>query len=301
MVLGGNERQLSPSKSFAGTWGEEIRRKKLLVKGDPDASRRFTTEAREAFSLEPFLKQKNPEPSKYNKFQQLQKNGAVIVNKAAYEREEISEEGVLFDAYIASQPRDTPFGKYSLSRPSSRAVTGDRPMTQAGKPSSSPTSHDEKLSTIFRDSYRPPTNPSPFDVESSVTMRNTSHRMLRSSDAPIAAGRSGTRTERGVSTSGLLGERLMLTEDPKWNTMAQKSWLYSDDPALMYKINGVPRARPVTDRSLTLPCELLNDIPQSSWNNHRRAILTGDLSTSTGRMRAGVFLDEFDPPAPAKR
>lgn len=68
MVLGGNERQLSPSKSFAGTWGEEIRRKKLLVKGDPDASRRFTTEAREAFSLEPFLKQKNPEPSKYNKF-----------------------------------------------------------------------------------------------------------------------------------------------------------------------------------------------------------------------------------------
>ena len=55
-------------------------------------------------------------------------------------------------------------------------------------------------------------------------------------DYPVAVGRSGLRTEKGVSTSGLLGERLMLSKDPKYNSFAQRSWLYSEDPALNYRV-----------------------------------------------------------------
>jgi hypothetical protein len=54
-------------------------------------------------------------------------------------------------------------------------------------------------------------------------------------DAPVAVGRSGVRIEQGVSTSGLLGERLMLGEDPQRNSFAQRVWLYANDPALNYK------------------------------------------------------------------
>ena len=58
---------------------------------------------------------------------------------------------------------------------------------------------------------------------------------LKLPDAPVAVGRSGVRIERGVNTSGLLGERLTLSPDPQRNTLVQKKWLYSDDPALTYK------------------------------------------------------------------
>lgn len=85
----------------------------------------------------------------------------------------------------------------------------------------------------------------------------------------------------------------MLEDEPKRNTLAQKSWLYSEDAALAYKINGVPTAPPVTDRSITLPCELNGFRPQTH-SARRLALLTGDLKTRTGRARAGVFLDEFD-------
>ena len=54
-------------------------------------------------------------------------------------------------------------------------------------------------------------------------------------DAPVAVGRSGLRIEKGVNTSGLLGERLMLSKDPQFNSLVQKQWLYSDDPAIQYK------------------------------------------------------------------
>jgi hypothetical protein len=43
------------------------------------------------------------------------------------------------------------------------------------------------------------------------------------------------RIEKGVNTSGLLGERLMVSDDPQRNSLVQRKWLYYDDPALNYK------------------------------------------------------------------
>ncbi len=79
----------------------------------------------------------------------------------------------------------------------------------------------------------------------------------------------------------MLGERLSLGPDPKNNTLVQKSWLYCQDPALAYKINGVPKAAPVTDRSITLPTELAGGKSQFQWNNPRKAILTGKARRTT--------------------
>lgn len=119
---------------------------------------------------------------------------------------------------------------------------------------------------------------------------------MRSSDAPLAVGRSGTRKELGVSTSGLCGERLMLTDEPKKNTLAQKTWLYSNDPAVMYKINGRPTAPVVTENSIVLPAELNNDQSYYDVNkpHGRRYVISGDIISKTGDQRARVFLDDRD-------
>lgn len=185
----------------------------------------------------------------------------MIVNQAAYERTQDASEEVFLDTAM------TPF---------SSQKSFSRTMSRAGTAQSRP---ESRLSTTTRDSYRPFTKSSPFDIESSIDMKLTNYKLLRTNDAPIAIGRSGTRPEKGVSTSGLLGERLMLDDEPKRNTLAQKSWLYSQDAALAYKINGVPRAPPVTDRSITLPCELNGDRPQTH-NTRRLAVLTGNPSLS---------------------
>lgn len=66
--------------------------------------------------------------------------------------------------------------------------------------------------------------------------------MQNPADYGPAKGRSGSRKEKGIAASGLLGEKLNISEEPSKNTFVQRTWLYDDDKALYYKINGVPRA-----------------------------------------------------------
>jgi hypothetical protein len=65
-------------------------------------------------------------------------------------------------------------------------------------------------------------------------------------------GRSGARVEKGLSTTGLMGERLMLHCDKSKNSLVQRTWLYTEDPALRYKIQGVPAAPFPEDVSLPI-------------------------------------------------
>lgn len=37
----------------------------------------------------------------------------------------------------------------------------------------------------------------------------------------------------------LVGERANAEEDPRRNTAIQRSWMYADDPALFYALNGI--------------------------------------------------------------
>lgn len=71
-------------------------------------------------------------------------------------------------------------------------------------------------------------------------------------DIPVAFGRSGQRIERGLPASGLLGEKLNLSEEPSKNTFVQRVWLYDDDKALYLKINGVPTSTLTPETSLQI-------------------------------------------------
>jgi hypothetical protein len=116
-------------------------------------------------------------------------------------------------------------------------------------------------------------------------------------DAPMAVGRSGIRKERGVAASGLSGERLNLTEEPKSNSFANRAWLPYDDPALKIRYNGRPVPEPVTELSLTMPAELKGDKsdydPNGSYG--RRYFITGSVKTKTGAAMAGLCMDDYPP------
>ena len=89
-------------------------------------------------------------------------------------------------------------------------------------------------------------------------------------DAPVAVGRSGLRIEKGVSTSGLLGERLMISDDPQKNSLVQRKWLPHDDPALNYRLNGVPKYEiPEEEKAFTIGEELKGN-SFKGWTHHRK-------------------------------
>jgi len=92
---------------------------------------------------------------------------------------------------------------------------------------------------------------------------------LRSADAPIAVGRSGMRVEKGVATSGLIGERLMVSDDPKMNSFCQRSWLPIDDPALQIKKNGRPIS--ASNSQVTLLIGNNSATEFTGWNHGRKS------------------------------
>ena len=67
----------------------------------------------------------------------------------------------------------------------------------------------------------------------------------------MAVGRSGVRQEKGVcNPQGLIGERLMINpQEPQWDSEAQRSWLYSEDPALQIR-TGKKVIQPIDASSL---------------------------------------------------
>ena len=66
MVVDSNP--LTLSTSLAGSWGDEIRKKLLVSAKDPTTEQRFQTVTRSSFSIDPFIRAKTSDPSKYNKF-----------------------------------------------------------------------------------------------------------------------------------------------------------------------------------------------------------------------------------------
>mmetsp|Transcript_20366 Transcript_20366/g.29248 ORF Transcript_20366/g.29248 Transcript_20366/m.29248 type:complete len:240 (+) Transcript_20366:131-850(+) len=87
----------------------------------------------------------------------------------------------------------------------------------------------------------------------------TTMRRVKNGEIPPAVGRSGTRQERGIAASGLLGEKLCLSEEPSRNTFVQRTWLYDDDKALHYKVAGIPQATDVTENSLIVGTNTLTE------------------------------------------
>lgn len=140
------------------------------------------------------------------------------------------------------------------------------------------------------DSMNGGTNTVNVDSAQTVAMSRTFEKLLKEGDAPIAVGRSGHRTEVGINASGLLGERLLKSDEPSRNTFVQRTWLPHDDPALVYKENGIPKAFMPDDVSLSLGP---NSEVAPGWVHFREATFTGKPLSKVGARRAGVFMDEF--------
>lgn len=129
------------------------------------------------------------------------------------------------------------------------------------------------------------------DLANKMNMMKTTAIMAKTSNGKVAIGRSGARVDKGVATSGLLGERLNNGNDVSRNSIVQRSWLYNDDPALGYKLNGKPEAFMPNDVSLPIG-EDPSNIVQPGWVHGRMAVLTGDPLSKAGAQRAGIFMDE---------
>mmetsp|Transcript_34627 Transcript_34627/g.35316 ORF Transcript_34627/g.35316 Transcript_34627/m.35316 type:complete len:203 (+) Transcript_34627:85-693(+) len=97
---------------------------------------------------------------------------------------------------------------------------------------------DKKQSSALVSSDHFKTTQEDYGPRSRVS--RTEYLKLHSADAPAAIGRSGLREERGLTGSGLSGEKYRTLADPALNSFAQRSWMYADDPALTYRRDGVP-------------------------------------------------------------
>ena len=98
------------------------------------------------------------------------------------------------------------------------------------------------------------------------------------------------RDEKGLSTSGLLAERMTLSRNPSIDSFAQRSWLPDGDKSLNYKFHGnAPVAKRPEGMSLQVGT---SKEAFKGWAYGRKAALTGNILTVTGSNQAGVFLDD---------
>ena len=121
-----------------------------------------------------------------------------------------------------------------------------------------------------------------------LPMTRTKSKMLTTENAPIAVGRSGQRVDRGCATSGLLGEKLNLSRDLSRNSLIQRSWLHCDDPAMGYKIKGVPKAEPPTGLSLPIGEGASSTKVEVGWVHGRV-----NSNITAVPHNAGVFRDDL--------
>lgn len=113
-------------------------------------------------------------------------------------------------------------------------------------------------------------------------------RFLQRVDAPPALGRSGARVERGMKTSGLLGEQFYDGQDLGRNNFVQRAWLPTPDPSLEFRRSGVPHADYPEGMSLPIGGETSNFNPDDFHG--RTAGVTGDLVLK--KKGPSVFVDE---------
>lgn len=107
-------------------------------------------------------------------------------------------------------------------------------------------------------------------------------------DAPPVLGRSGKRVERGMKTSGLLGEQFNDGEDLGRNNFVQRAWLTSPDPALDYRKHGAPQATVPEGMSLPIGGETSSFDPAEFHG--RSAMITGNLVMQ--KKGPSVYVDE---------
>jgi hypothetical protein len=310
---------------LAGKWGDE--RRKNINSLREESRRHFTSEYQSRFSESPLDALHQLTSSPQNKFKSMQRSGFSLSS-------------------LQNPPSSAAPTSHSMANETTISKSGHLSPSRAFSPTSSSTNfhesrHDDDhrviaapstgtSRSVYKESY---TNhflpPQQIAVLEQHNLHRSNSRNMQSIHVPPAIGRSGLRKERGCMTSGLSGERLNTAFEPSINSFAQRSWLYSDDPALKTKLHGHPSLERIMDRSLILPAEneelkdeeqahmqrrLMATLSSSKTNLYdeylirqleenekkketpygRHYVYTGDVISKTGARRYGVFLDEHD-------
>jgi len=116
-------------------------------------------------------------------------------------------------------------------------------------------------------------------------------RRLHTMDAPPAVGRSGARPAKIRSDVSATGERFDMSGNPRRDSFINRSWMYRDDPALLYMRDGLPEAYMPNDVSLNVGS--MNNAVPVGWVHGRRYEFTGGPMSKSGSRKCGVFQDEF--------
>lgn len=315
--------QEKKTESLVGKWGDE-RRKNLTVMRDEVKRAYFTSEHQGRYSHAPLDTLREMTSSPMNKYKSLQRSGFSLSSLQTPQQpvettRQTTSGGMMSRSGHLSPPRTT--SPTSSTNNMRGSLNNDhRAMTAQAGPARS------IYKETFVNHFIPP---EVLEESERNNLHRSNSRNMHSSNAPPAQGRSGLRKERGCMTSGLSGERLNTAPEPSINSFAQRSWLYSDDPALKIKLQGRPPVPRIMDRSLILPAEneelqeeekrltqrrlmgtlsssksalndesLLRDLEENEKLQHkqfgRHYVYTGDVISKTGARRYGVFLDDHD-------
>jgi len=109
------------------------------------------------------------------------------------------------------------------------------------------------------------------------------------------AGTKKPKKEFNTQPTSLSGEVWKEGDDPKDSTLAQRAWMYCEDPAIHYKVNGYPVLRPEDVQNATLPLgEDFNEPYNPKGNFKRVASLTkcSDVGGSNRRHGQNVWMDQ---------
>ena len=121
---------------------------------------------------------------------------------------------------------------------------------------------------------------------------STQKKLLKEPTAPFAEGRGGARIEKGIATSGVIGEVFKQGLDPQRNTACQRSWMYQEDPMLHYKLNGLPPNKPHENTSITMVAQRSERYNPFEKNQRHASITKQSATVGVPNPGRNIYLDE---------
>ena len=130
-----------------------------------------------------------------------------------------------------------------------------------------------------------------YSYGDSVRQSSTVLKKLKSADAPFC-GNKAVKKIKGNQPLGLSGEVWKDGSDPQNSTLAQRAWMYGEDPAIHYKLNGYPvlLQKDIEQTGLEIGT---NKSYNPNGNFKRVATLTkcNDVMGSNSRQGENVWMD----------
>ena len=122
---------------------------------------------------------------------------------------------------------------------------------------------------------------------------NQTYESLKRSPAAPFAGQGKPVKVKSNQPRGLSGEVWKDGSDPQNSTLAQRAWMYGEDPAIKYKLNGYPVLRPedVEQASVALGVRAPYN-PEGDFKRRAKITKCSDVRGSNNRPGLNIWMDE---------